>query len=257
MGRHRRESAPGLERERGPRVQVPGGASGSIALISDAVNSLVDVAASIGISYSVEVGRKEPDEDHPFGHQRAEPLAALGVAIFTAILGFSVGRAAVERLIAGATQIRMPVWALSALLVSMLGNLLLARYLRRRGEALDSPAILANAVECENDIGTSFAALVGVAGSALGWAPIDPLAGIVVGAWIVVGGYRFGRQNIDYLMGKSPTPELLEHVRLLLRREGRDHPLYESATAELSELLEADGRGERVAWLDPADLPPR
>jgi cation diffusion facilitator family transporter len=188
-------------------------ASGSIALISDALNSLVDVAASIGISYSVAVARRGPDEDHPFGHQRAEPLAALGVAIFTGILGFSVGRAAVERLIAGATQIRVPLWALGALLVSMVGNLLLAKYLRRRGEALDSPAILANAVECENDIGTSFAALVGVAGSALGWAPIDPLAGIVVGAWIVVGGYRFGRQNIDYLMGKSPTPELLEHVR--------------------------------------------
>jgi cation diffusion facilitator family transporter len=188
-------------------------ASGSIALISDALNSLVDVATSIGISYSVEVGRRGPDEDHPFGHQRAEPLAALGVAIFTGILGFSVGRAAVERLIAGATQIRMPFWALGALLVSMVGNLLLAKYLRRRGEALDSPAILANAVECENDIGTSFAALVGVAGSALGWAPIDPLAGIVVGAWIVFGGYRFGRQNIDYLMGKSPTPELLDHVR--------------------------------------------
>lgn len=188
-------------------------ASGSIALISDALNSLVDVATSIGISYSVEVGRRGPDEDHPFGHQRAEPLAALGVAIFTGILGFSVGRAAVERLIAGAAQIRMPFWALGALLVSMVGNLLLAKYLRRRGEALDSPAILANAVECENDIGTSFAALVGVAGSALGWAPIDPLAGIVVGAWIVVGGYRFGRQNIDYLMGKSPTPELLDHVR--------------------------------------------
>lgn len=188
-------------------------ASGSIALISDALNSLVDVAASIGISYSVEVGRRGPDEDHPFGHQRAEPLAALGVAIFTGILGFSVGRAAVERLIAGPTQIRVPLWALGALLVSMVGNLLLARYLRRRGEALDSPAILANAVECENDIGTSFAALVGVAGSGLGWAPIDPLAGIVVGAWIVIGGYRFGRQNIDYLMGKSPGPELLEHVR--------------------------------------------
>lgn len=192
---------------------VIGFVSGSIALVSDALNSLVDVVASIGIAYSVAVAHREPDEDHPFGHGRAEPLAALGVAIFTAILGFSVGRAAFERLLGGAEPIRMAGWALGALAVSMVGNLLLARYLRRRGERFDSPAILANAVECENDIWVSVAAFIGVAGSALGWAPVDPLAGIVVGAWIVVGGYRFGRTNIDYLMGKSPPPELVESIR--------------------------------------------
>lgn len=171
------------------------------------------MAASVGISYSVSVAQRAPDEDHPFGHARAEPLAALGVAIFTAILGFSVAREAFERILAGPGSIRGAHWALLALIGSMLGNLALARFLRRRGEALDSPAILANAVECENDIGASFAALVGVLGATLGWPVIDPVAGIVVGAWIIVGGYRFGRRNIDYLMGKSPSVELLAYVR--------------------------------------------
>ncbi|CAN5307719.1 hypothetical protein BH18GEM1_BH18GEM1_04870 [soil metagenome] len=194
--------------------------SGSIALISDALNSLVDVVASIGISYSVAVSQRAPDQDHPFGHARAEPLAALGVAIFTAILGFSVGRAAVERLLEGTASIRVPGWALGALLFSMAGNFLLARYLRRRGEALDSPAILANAVECENDIWTSLAALVGVGGAVAGFPTVDPLAGVVVGVWIVWGGYRFGRRNIDYLMGKSPRPELLERIRDAALRVG-------------------------------------
>lgn len=187
--------------------------SGSIALLSDAFNSLVDVVASVAIYASVEVAHREPDADHPFGHHRAETIAALGVAIFTAILGFEIGRAAVERLLAGPEPIRAPEWAIGALAVSMAGNLALARYLRRRGAALESPAILANAVECENDIGASLAALVGVTGAALGWHAIDPLAGVVVGGWIVWGGYRFGRQNIDYLMGKSPARELVDRIR--------------------------------------------
>ena len=68
-----------------------GVASGSIALLSDAFNSLVDVVASIAIWYSVHVADREPDADHPFGHQRAETIAALAVAIFTAILGFEIG----------------------------------------------------------------------------------------------------------------------------------------------------------------------
>jgi cation diffusion facilitator family transporter len=189
--------------------------SGSIALLSDAFNSLVDVISSIGIYWSVEVAHREPDADHPFGHHRAETIAALGVAIFTAILGFEIGRAAVERLLAGAAPIRAAGWAVGALLLSMGGNLALARYLRRRGQALESPAILANAVECENDIWTSLAALVGVVGATLGWLAVDPIAGIVVGIWIVWGGYRFGRQNIDYLMGKSPAGELLERIRAI------------------------------------------
>jgi len=192
---------------------IVGVASGSIALISDAMNSLVDVVASVAIWYSVDVAGREPDADHPFGHHRAETIAALGVAIFTAILGFEIGRAAVDRLIEGAEPIDHVGWALGALGFSMAGNLALARYLRRRGEALESPAILANAVECENDIGTSLAALAGVGAAALGWPAIDPVAGIVVGAWIVWGGVRFGRQNIDYLMGKSPGDDLLERIR--------------------------------------------
>jgi cation diffusion facilitator family transporter len=187
--------------------------SGSIALLSDASNSLVDVVASVAIWYSVRVAGREPDADHPFGHRRAETIAALGVAIFTAILGFEIARAAVERLIEGVRPIAFAGWALAALVFSMAGNLALARYLRRRGEELESPAILANAVECENDIWTSLAALAGVSAAAIGYPVVDPLAGIVVGIWIVWGGYRFGRQNIDYLMGKSPGQELVDRIR--------------------------------------------
>jgi cation diffusion facilitator family transporter len=190
-----------------------GVASGSIALLSDAFNSLVDVVASVAIWYSVRVAGRDPDVDHPFGHQRAETIAALGVAIFTAILGFEIGRAAIERLITGPRPISLVGWAIGALAFSMAGNMALARYLRRRGEELESPAILANAVECENDIWTSLAALAGVSAAALGAEVIDPLAGTLVGIWIVWGGYRFGRQNIDYLMGKSPGQELVDSIR--------------------------------------------
>ena len=94
-------------------------ATGSIALVSDALNSLVDIAVSVGIAYSVSVARRAPDQDHPFGHQRAEPLAALGVAIFTAILGVSVARAAVERLLGGVEPIRDPGWAVAALVLTL------------------------------------------------------------------------------------------------------------------------------------------
>ena len=62
--------------------------SNSLAIISDAVNSLTDIVSSVIIFFSVKTSSKQADEGHPFGHHRAEPIAGLIVAIFAGILGF-------------------------------------------------------------------------------------------------------------------------------------------------------------------------
>ena len=76
---------------------IAGVISGSLALISDAINSLTDIFASIAIFICVRVSDKEADEGHPFGHHRAEPIAGLIVAILAGVLGFEVIRVSVER----------------------------------------------------------------------------------------------------------------------------------------------------------------
>src|SRR3989338_11649980 len=62
--------------------------SNSLAVLSDAFNSLTDIVSSIGILIAVKISHKKVDEDHPFGHHRAEPIAGLVIAIFAGILGF-------------------------------------------------------------------------------------------------------------------------------------------------------------------------
>jgi len=78
---------------------IAGLLSGSLALLSDAINSLTDIAASMAIFICVRVSDKEADEGHPFGHHRAEPIAGLIVAILAAVLGFEIIRVSMERLI--------------------------------------------------------------------------------------------------------------------------------------------------------------
>src|SRR3990172_10675826 len=78
---------------------IAGIMSGSLALISDAINSLTDIAASIAIFICVKVSGKEADEGHPFGHHRAEPIAGLIVAILAGVIGFEIIRISIERLI--------------------------------------------------------------------------------------------------------------------------------------------------------------
>src|SRR3989338_7747544 len=87
---------------------VAGLASGSIALISDALNSLNDIAASIATFICVYISDKQADEGHPFGHGRAEPIAGLIIAVLAGILGFEVIREGVERIIEGRRAVVEP-----------------------------------------------------------------------------------------------------------------------------------------------------
>src|SRR4030065_213728 len=98
---------------------IAGLLSGSLALLSDSINSLTDIAASMAIFIFVRVSDKEADEGHPFGHHRAEPIAGLIVAILAGVLGFEIIRISVERLIAGQI-ISIGVFPLSVTIITML-----------------------------------------------------------------------------------------------------------------------------------------
>ncbi|MEE8574892.1 MAG: cation diffusion facilitator family transporter [Thermodesulfobacteriota bacterium] len=187
--------------------------SGSIALISDALNSLTDIVSSIAIFICVRISDKKADEDHPFGHARAEPLAGLIVAIFAGILGFELIRSSVARLLAGDITVEINAYILAVPIITMAVKLVMARYFKRTAKAVNSPAIMASAVDSMLDVGISAAALIGIVGVSLGYPVFDPAAGLFISFWIIYTGYKIGVENIDYLMGKAPSKELLEEIR--------------------------------------------
>ena len=121
---------------------VAGAATGSIAVISDAVNSATDVVASVAVYVSVRTSRRGPDADHPFGHQRAEPMAAFIVAVFTCIVAFEIARASVMRLLGEPREIEgtLGLWALA---ISIAVKLVMAVHFRRVGRKACSPALRA------------------------------------------------------------------------------------------------------------------
>ena len=90
----------------------------SIAIISDALNSLTDIINSVVLFVSVRVGSKSPDKEHPFGHYRSEPIGALIVAVLTVVLGFEVIRIAISRIIAKVS----PTFSMPMLLILKLKN---------------------------------------------------------------------------------------------------------------------------------------
>lgn len=191
---------------------IVGFAFNSLALISDALNSFTDIIASFAVYISVKVGSKRADKKHPFGHQRAEPIAGLIVAILMGILGFEVMNAAFSRLMSGEEMIKgfLPVIILSITMVLKSGMYF---YTVGVGRKLKSPAILASAVDHRNDILISFSALVGVYGANMGYGFLDSGVAIIIGLWVIRAGYDIGVKNVKFLVGEAPDKELMRKIK--------------------------------------------
>lgn len=189
----------------------------SLALISDGVNSLTDAVSSLAIMIAVHASHKEADEGHPFGHRRAEPIASLILAIFAGIAGFEILKAGIGRLYTPADVQIAGVLPFAVLGFSMLVKSGMTLLFYRVGHRMHSPAILAGAADSQIDILISAAAMGAVAAAYLGLQIIDPIVALLISGFIFRTGYKVGKENIDYLMGRSPGEEALEEILSLVQ----------------------------------------
>ncbi|MFQ5480538.1 MAG: cation diffusion facilitator family transporter [Thermodesulfobacteriota bacterium] len=185
--------------------------SGSIALISESINSLSDIVSSVSTFICVRISEKQADEGHPFGHSRAEPVAGLVIAILAGILGFEILKESVTRFFYPHTPV-VGFFALSVPVITIIVKIFMAVYFRKTGRDINSPALRATAIDSLMDIFVAAAALAGLIGASMGYPVLDPLAGLVISLWIMYTGYSIGMENIDYLMGKAPEPALLREI---------------------------------------------
>lgn len=189
------------------------GLSDSLTIFSETLNSLSDFLGAIIVVIFVTWAHRSKDADHPFGHGRAEPIAGLVLALFTAILGFEVVRSVVVGLI-GHQSPKQVGWApIAALVVAGLVKAGLAVYFRRLGRALDSPAFRASAVDCRNDVLVAGQAVLGLVLVQVRWGIFDSISALLVGLYILFSAYHIGLENIDYLMGKAPDRRLCDRIR--------------------------------------------
>ncbi|MBN1489802.1 MAG: cation transporter [Phycisphaerae bacterium] len=194
------------------------GLSDSLTIFSETLNSLSDVVSAIVILVCVRWAWMLPDEDHPFGHRRAEPIAGLFVAILTGILGFEVCRTVILGLVRGEVSERIGPYPIAALCGTAMLKAVLAVYFRRIGKSLNSPAFRATAVDCRNDVLIASQGLAGVVLAELRLPVLDTVAALIVGVYILYSGHRIGMENLDYLMGKAPDEALLARIRAAAER---------------------------------------
>ncbi|WP_430505845.1 cation diffusion facilitator family transporter [Haloparvum sp. PAK95] len=219
---------------------------GSVALVADAAHSVADLVASIVVFVWGSAVYDEPDETHPHGHQRIEPLTALFVGAVIVVLGVNLLVESVGGILRG-PEVTFDPLLIAAIAFSVVDMYALYWYTTRVNADLDSPSLAALATDCLNDIYTSLAAVVGVVGVFFQYPVLDPLAGALVSLLVVYQGIEIGRENVPYLVGSAAPVEDRQVIESTLS----EHPavegvhdlsiFYDGTDLEVEGHVEVDG----------------
>ena len=196
--------------------------TGSVALFSDAVETVVNVLAAAVTWWAIDYAARPADSDHPFGHHKAEYLAAVleGVLIVGAaalIATAAVADMAALRAGTGGTIAALPQGAAVTLLAAAI-NHGWATWLLREAARLRSPALAADARHVRADVVTSVGVVAGLAVAALtGWAVLDPLMALGVAGAVIWQGARLLQSSIGGLMDRVVDEGEAETIRETIR----------------------------------------
>ena len=186
--------------------------AGSYALISEGAHTLTDITTSIIAYIGFKIGSKPADEDHPLGHGRAEAIAGLLIVIFLVIVAYEIISGAVDRLFFGGTTTIPDPLAVVMAIIGVITHFSLSQYIIKLGERVNSPAIIADGKHQRVDIFASLAILFGILIAQYGYPQLDPFIGFVIGLLILKTAFDVARENLNNIMGKVPSPELVDKI---------------------------------------------
>jgi cation diffusion facilitator family transporter len=184
--------------------------TGSVGLLGDALHNLSDVSTSAVVFFGFRMSKRAPTPRYPYGYERAEDLAGLGVALVIWISALFAGYESILKLING-TGTRNLTLGIAAAALGIAGNLAVSWYKRRIGERIHSSALIADARHSRLDAMSSVGAMVGLFLVALGYPIGDPIAGLAVTVLIIHVGLEVTREVLHHLLD-GIEPELIEQV---------------------------------------------
>ena len=192
------------------------------AMVSDAVHSASDIFSTVIVVIGVKLSGKAADREHPYGHERMECVAAIVLAVILLITGLFIGYEGVTRILdAGEHPLPVPgVLALVAAAVSIAVKEAMFWYTRHHARRLGSSALMADAWHHRSDALSSVGALVGIAGARMGVPLLDPLASVVICAFIAKAAFDIFRDAIDKMVDHSADAATEAKVRACVEEHG-------------------------------------
>jgi len=191
----------------------------SFALIADSIESFSDVISSVILFIGLKVSVKERDENHPYGHGKAEPIASI-------ILTFLLFAAAVFIITESIHNIRTPHKAPASFTLILLGAIIfvkeiLFRFVNKAGEAHQSSAMKAEAWHHRSDALSSLAAFIGITIALIGgegYESADDWAALAASGLVIYNAWSIMKSALDELMDVAPDPSIAEQVKNIARK---------------------------------------
>lgn len=186
--------------------------TGSVSLLASLVDSVMDSIASLINLFAIRYSLQPADEQHRFGHGKAEPLAGLAQAAFIAGSAVFLIFHAIDRLRFTQTleQVGIGLWVMALAIVMTVALLAIQRYVIRK---TDSTAIRADSLHYLTDLLTNMSVLLALYLSTLGWTWADPVFAIAVAIYIFYSAWRIGHESFQQLMDRELPDDILQKIQ--------------------------------------------
>lgn len=187
----------------------------SNAMISDAIHSASDVFSTFVVMVGIKFASKEPDKEHPYGHERLECVTAIILAMILFMTGLWIGLGAITRMVTtNYHKVGMPgTLALIAAIISIISKEGMYWYTRYYALKIDSDALMADAWHHRSDAFSSIGALIGIAGARLGFPIMDSIASIVISVFIAKAAFDIFKDAMDKMIDHSCDDETEHQIR--------------------------------------------
>lgn len=193
------------------------------AMISDAVHSASDVFSTIVVIIGVNISSRKSDEDHQYGHERLECVAAIILAVILAATGLAIGYTGVNKIVSGNyNELQVPgMLALIAAVVSIAVKEWMYWFTRSGAKKINSGALMADAWHHRSDALSSIGAFVGILGARMGYPVLDPVASVVICIFIEKAAYDIFKDAVEKMVDKSCSDDIVGSMKkIIINQEG-------------------------------------
>lgn len=186
----------------------------SSAMVSDAVHSASDVLSTVVVMIGIKISRKSADKEHPYGHERLECVSSIILSVMLAVVGIGIGWKGIKSIrYSGEKELHVPgVLALVAAIVSIVAKEFMFQYTRSVAKKIKSSALMADAWHHRSDALSSVGALIGIAGARFGFPLLDPVASIVICAFIMKAVWDIFMDAVNKMIDRAADEEVVEKI---------------------------------------------
>ena len=197
---------------------IAGLVASSGAMVSDAIHSASDVFSTVIVMIGVHISGKQADEEHPYGHERMECVAAIILAVMLALTGVGIGSAGIKNIVSGDyANLAVPgALALWAAVISIVVKEWMFHYTIHTAKKIKSGALKADAWHHRSDALSSVGALIGIAFARFGFPIMDSVASVVICVFILKAAYDIFKDAVDKMVDHACDAETVEAMNQLI-----------------------------------------